>query len=150
MQLAVSNLASVTSLQNGLKKCEAKLSAANVPKHCSSLFRCSLGTACCCSARLRLGEFVVARPTGLEVGLRFRHGLKRAAAGDAAELAIAACDFPRTLNGHPTAGRGYLALERSPVASLITVDIVVVAALRALAVEQLGNAPVSDTRVVPQ
>src|SRR6202040_1627282 len=87
---------------------------------------------------------------GLDLGLRFRHGLKGAASGDAAELAIAAGEFPGTLNGHPTAGRGDLAFERSPVAAFITVDVVVVAPLRALAVEQLGNAPVGNTRVVPQ
>src|SRR5712692_8803488 len=44
------------------------------------------------SARLRPGQFVGTVPSGFDLGLRFCHGLERAAASDAAVLTIAACE----------------------------------------------------------
>ena len=99
-----------------------------------------------CLPRLSLGQFVITIPSGLDLRLRLHCRLKLAAAGDAAELAIASGDSPRTLDGHSTAGN--FALKCSPFASLITVDIIVVPALRALTIEQIRSGPVGNIRIV--
>src|SRR5678815_1032472 len=57
-------------------------------------------------------------------------------------------DSPCTLNTGPSACD--FAFEGSPLVSFITVNIIVVTALRALAVNQVRNGPVGNIRIVPQ
>jgi hypothetical protein len=93
---------------------------------------------------------VGALPAALDLRLRFHHRFELAAACEAAVFAVAAGEFVGALNGHPAGCSDGLALKRSLVAALVSVDVVVVAALRELAVEQVGDAPVGDLRIVPQ
>src|SRR4030067_628740 len=103
-----------------------------------------------CLGRLRFGYLVVALPSALELGLRLHYALERAAAGDAAVFAIAAGEFKRAFNDHSAADSGDSGLKCSPIAARPRMVVVVVAVLRALAVEQIRDAPVCDLRVVPQ
>src|SRR4029077_8169270 len=98
----------------------------------------------------RPGKLVVALPGCLEFGLRFHHRLEPATACDAAVLPIPAGEFISALNSHRSTSCSDLGLECAPITAIIRVDVIEVAALRALAVEHVGNAPVGNIRVVPQ
>src|SRR5215831_8859460 len=95
-------------------------------------------------ACVRLGQCVFAFPTALDVGLRFHRGLELAAAGQTTELSLASGDFVAAFDCHLAAENGDLAFKRPPVATFVAVDIVIVAALRALAALHVGYGPVRD------